>query len=48
MTTKIHHVAALALSLAVTLGLFSSVAGLSATSHAGQLLAKAGTVAPRA
>ena len=48
MTAKTHHVAALALSLAVTLGLFSSVAGLSAPSHAGVLLAKAAAAAPQA
>jgi hypothetical protein len=48
MTAKTHHVAALALSLAVTLGLFSSVAGLSAPSHGGQFLVQAKVVAPQA
>lgn len=48
MTTKTHHLAALALSLVMTLGLFSSVAGLSAPSHAGPLLAKSATSAPQA
>ncbi len=48
MTTKTHHLASLALSLVMTLGLFSSVTGLSAPSHAGPLLAKAATAAPRA
>jgi hypothetical protein len=46
MTTKTHHVAALALSLLVTLGIFSGVTGLSAPSHAGQMLAEATVAAP--
>jgi hypothetical protein len=38
MTTRRHQVAAFALSLMLTLVIFSGVSGLSAPSHAGALL----------
>jgi hypothetical protein len=41
MTTRTAHVAALALSLVMTLGIFSGVTGLSAPAHAGALLVQA-------
>ena len=40
MSTRTAHVAALALSLVMTLGIFSSVTGLSAPAHAGAQLAQ--------
>lgn len=41
MTTRTAHIAAFALSLVMTIGIFSSVTGLSAPSHAGAQLAQA-------
>lgn len=41
MTTRTAHIAAFALSLVMTLGIFSSVTGLSAPSHGGAQLAQA-------
>lgn len=41
MTTRTAHIAAFALSLVMTLGIFSSVTSLSAPSHAGAQLAQA-------
>jgi hypothetical protein len=46
MTTRTHTAAALALSLLMTLAIFSGVSGLASPSHAGAQLAQAAQVEP--
>lgn len=41
MNTRTHTIAAFALAVVTTLGIFSGVAGLSAPGHAGQMLVQA-------